>query len=170
MSDIYDPESYHPLKSLGYLINRARSELLAMLGAKLASSSRLASLELSAAQFVTIVTLATAEGALSVTDMCKRISYDAGAMTRMLDRLESKGLISRRRTLFDRRLIYVELTEEGRAAFPCIRAVSMSVLNQVLRGFTRAEAVQLESYLTRMLVNAQRAPDDSGGDVRTSRT
>jgi len=157
MSDIYDPESYHPLKSLGYLINRVRSELLATLDAKLALSSPLASLELSAAQFVIIVTLATAAEPLSVADLCKRIWYDAGAMSRMLDRLESKGLISRRRVLCDRRLIRVELTEEGWAAFPRMRAVSMDVLNQVLRGFTRAEALQLESYLTRMLANAQKS-------------
>jgi DNA-binding MarR family transcriptional regulator len=155
MSDIYDPESYHPLKSLGYLIGRVRSELLAMLDAKLALSSPLASLELSATQLIIIVTLAMAEKSLSVADLCKRIWYDAGAMTRMLDRLESKGLISRHRVLSDRRLIRVELTEEGWAVFPRVRAVSMGVLNQALRGFTRAEALQLESYLTRMLANAQ---------------
>ena len=52
---------------------------------------------------------------MSASDLCKGISYDAGAMTRMLDRLEGKGLIRRNRSAQDRRLMHLELTEEGRA-------------------------------------------------------
>jgi len=76
-------------------------------------------------------------------------------MTRMLDRLEKKGLIRRHRSQQDRRLMHLELTEEGRAAYPRMREISMSVANRFLRGFTRAEARQLEGLLTRMLENAQ---------------
>jgi hypothetical protein len=35
-----------------------------------------------------------------------------------------------------------------------MRQVSMSVVNRFLRGFSQAEARQLESFLTRMLENA----------------
>jgi DNA-binding MarR family transcriptional regulator len=75
-------------------------------------------------------------------------------MTRMIDRLETKGLIRRTRRQDDRRVVYLELTEEGHRAFPRMRVVSMGVVNRFLRGFTQAEARQLESYLTRMLDNA----------------
>jgi DNA-binding MarR family transcriptional regulator len=76
-------------------------------------------------------------------------------MTRMLDRLEGKGLIRRSRSVHDRRLVHLELTEEGRAAYPRMREISLMVANRFLRGFTRSEARQLESFLTRMLENAQ---------------
>jgi DNA-binding MarR family transcriptional regulator len=76
----------------------------------------------------------------------------------MLDRLESKGLIRRTRSAHDRRLMNLELTEEGRAAYPRMREISMSVANRFLRGFTKAEARQLEGFLTRMLENAQGVP------------
>jgi DNA-binding MarR family transcriptional regulator len=79
-------------------------------------------------------------------------------MTRMLDRLESKGLIRRNRSADDRRLMHLELTEEGRAAYPRMREISLTMANRVLRGFTKSEARQLEGFLTRMLENAQGLP------------
>ena len=74
-------------------------------------------------------------------------------MTRMLDRLEAKGLVSRRRCPNDRRLVKIELTEAGRLALPKMRKCSVQVLNRFLRGFSPTEARQLESFLVRMLQN-----------------
>lgn len=53
--------------------------------------------------------------------------------------------------------MHLELTDEGRAAYPRMREMSMAVANRFLRGFTRAEARQLESLLARMLENANEA-------------
>jgi len=47
------------------------------------------------------------------------------------------------------------LTEEGRAAYPRMREISMNNANRFLRGFNKAEARQLEGFLNRMLENAQ---------------
>jgi DNA-binding MarR family transcriptional regulator len=154
MADIYDIETYQPRKGIGYLINRVRAEMLTAIDRALDGDERLGPMGLSAAQFIVIAQLATADSAKSASDLCKGISYDAGAMTRMLDRLESKGLIQRTRCSSDRRLVHLELTEEGRAVFPRMREISMSVANRFLRGFTRAEARELEGYLERMLQNA----------------
>ena len=74
-------------------------------------------------------------------------------MTRMVDRLEAKGLIGRRRCPDDRRLVNLELTEAGLAALPKLRECSVRVLNHFLRGFTQEEARHLESFLGRMLQN-----------------
>jgi DNA-binding MarR family transcriptional regulator len=154
MSEIYDSSNYLPRKGVGSLLNRVRTELLAALDRELAGDKRLAALELSAAQFIVLATLAASEERMSASELCKGISYDAGAMTRMLDRLEAKKLISRARCTHDRRLTYLELTDEGRAAYPRMREISMSVLNRFLRGFTRTEARELEGFLGRMLENA----------------
>ncbi len=158
MGDIYDSSTYQPRKSVGYLLSRVRIEMLTALDRELEADRRLAPLELSAAQFIIIANLAGAEGRMSASDLCKGISYDAGAMTRMLDRLESKGLIRRNRSAQDRRLMHLELTEEGRAAYPRMREISLTVANRFLRGFTKSEARQLEGLLTRMLENAQAVP------------
>src|ERR1700724_4578159 len=97
LGDIYDSTTYQPRKSVGYLLSRVRIEMLTALDRELEADRRLAALELSAAHFVIISNLAGAERPVSASDLCKGISYDAGAMTRMLDRLEHKGLIRRRR-------------------------------------------------------------------------
>jgi len=154
LSDVYDIETYQPRKGVGHLLSRVRAEMLAALDKALEADPELSALEISAAQFIVIAALALADTAKSASDLCKGMSYDAGAMTRMIDRLETKGLIRRNRRQDDRRVVYVELTEEGHRAFPRMRAVSMGVVNRFLRGFTQAEARQLESFLTRMLDNA----------------
>ena len=155
MGDIYDSATYQPRKSIGSLMTRVKVAMLVALDRELAADRRLAPLELSAAQFIVIASLAPDEGRKSASDLCKGISYDAGAMTRMLDRLEGKGLIRRNRSPDDRRLVYLELTEEGRAAYPRMRELSLEVANRFLRGFSKAEARQLEGLLTRMLENGQ---------------
>jgi DNA-binding MarR family transcriptional regulator len=155
MGDIYDIATYQPKKSVGYLLTRVRVEMLAAVDRELATDRRLAPLEISSAQFIVIAMLAASSAPMSASDLCKGISYDAGAMTRMLDRLESKGLIRRNRSTQDRRLMHLELTEEGRAVYPRMREISMAVANQFLRGFTKTEARQLEGLLGRMFENAQ---------------
>jgi DNA-binding MarR family transcriptional regulator len=161
LGEIYDSASYHPRRSIGALLSRVKVEMLAALDAELAADKRLAPLELSAAQVIVIASLA-GEARKSASDLCKGISYDAGAMTRMLDRLEGKGLIRRDRSPEDRRLVHLELTDEGRAAYPRMRELSLSVANRFLRGFSKAEARQLEGLLGRMLENAH------GGEARAS--
>ena len=154
MGEVYELESYQPRKGVGHLLSRVRTEMLSALDKALEADAALAALEISSAQFIVIAALALADSAKSASDLCKGISYDAGAMTRMIDRLESKGLIRRNRRPDDRRVVYVELTEEGSRAYPRMREVSMGVANRFLRGFSVPEARQLEGFLSRMLENA----------------
>jgi DNA-binding MarR family transcriptional regulator len=130
--------------------------MLAAVDREFAADEQLSALKVTSAQFIILATLAL-DGTGSATNLCKGISYDAGAMTRMIDRLEEKGLIRRSRCANDRRLVYLDLTDGGMAAFPRMREVSMHVLNRFLAGFTQAEARQVEGYLTRMLQNAPAA-------------
>ena len=154
MVDVYEIETYQPRKGVGHLLSRVRTEMLAALDKALEADAELSALEISSAQFIVIAALALAESAKSASDLCRGISYDAGAMTRMIDRLEGKGLIRRNRRPDDRRVVYLELTEAGSRAYPRMREVSMGVANRFLRGFSPVEARQLEGYLARMLENA----------------
>lgn len=153
MSAIYEVETYRPSKSVGHLVNRLRSEMLTALDSELAKDPDTAALDVSSAQYIILTNLADDESN-STTRFCKHMSYDPGAMTRMVDRLEAKGLVSRRRCEQDRRRSYLELTEEGRTAIPKLRACSVRVLNHFLRGFTPDEVMMLERLLTRMIRNA----------------
>lgn len=150
---IYDVKNFQPSKCVGQLMYRVRASYMNALDEALAQEPDLAGLEISAAQYVILNVLAQ-RGVDSAAQLCKDISYDAGAMTRMIDRLEAKSLINRRRCPEDRRLVKLELTAAGLAAIPKLRACSVRVLNHFLRGFNHAEARQLEGFLGRMLANA----------------
>jgi len=143
----YDAKTFHPGSSVGYLVNRVRTELLS------AIDKELAPFDVTAAQYIIMGQLAHSL-ADSASQLCKSISYDPGAMTRMIDRLEAKGFVRRVRCPDDRRASNLELTAEGRSIFPKLREGVVNVLNRFLRDFTQSEVCQLESFLQRMLTNA----------------
>jgi MarR family transcriptional regulator, multiple antibiotic resistance protein MarR len=145
VNDIYDVETFEPGCCIGPLVSRVRLALLEAL------DRALSPLKVTAAQYVILSSLAS--GADSASQICKGISYDAGAMTRMIDRLEQRGLLQRVRVADDRRTVKLQLTDEGKALYPEMRAAAIAVVNGLLRGFTKTEARQLEGFLKRMLEN-----------------
>jgi len=74
-------------------------------------------------------------------------------MTRLLDRLEDKGLIARRNHPGDRRSIVIALTDDGRGLVPHLRPVFRLVTRRLLAGFSEHEAQQATAMLQRMLDN-----------------
>jgi DNA-binding MarR family transcriptional regulator len=93
--------------------------------------------------------------ATTVAELARACELDTGAMTRLLDRLEAKGLCRRVRSLEDRRVVNIELTDEGRAAAKEVPYVLSRVQNEHLAGFSNEEWEQLKGYLRRILDNAQ---------------
>lgn len=151
---VYDIETFQPSKCVGHLMYKVRAAQMSALDQALAQEPELAELEVSAAQYVILSVLAQRGCVDSTAQLCKDLSYDGGAMTRMVDRLEAKGLISRSRCTSDRRVVKIELTPAGHDALPKLRECSVRVLNRLLRGFSDAEARQFEGLLARMLQNA----------------
>ena len=136
--------------SIGRMLNRVRAELVEALDRELAP------FEITSAQFVILGSLVSGD-ADSASALCKEISYDPGAMTRMIDRLELKGLIRRLPHADDRRRMNLELTPKGKAVYPKLRASAVTVQIRFLRGFTKIEARQLEGFLQRMIASASQS-------------
>jgi MarR family transcriptional regulator, multiple antibiotic resistance protein MarR len=128
------------------LVNRLRVEMIDALDRKLADY------DISAPQLIVLSSLANGEGT-SAAGLCKSISYDPGAMTRMIDRLEQRGLIRRVRDTGDRRLTNLQMTDEGKRLYPRLLAVKDEVQAQFLRGFSKEEIQMLEGLLNRMVAN-----------------
>ncbi|RZL58242.1 MAG: MarR family transcriptional regulator [Variovorax sp.] len=93
--------------------------------------------------------------ATTVAELARECLLDAGAMTRLLDRLEAKGLCRRVRSVEDRRVVNIELTDEGRDAARQVPEILARVQNEHLSGFSAQEWEQLKSFLRRILDNAQ---------------
>jgi DNA-binding MarR family transcriptional regulator len=81
---------------------------------------------------------------------------DNGAMTRMLDRLEAKGLLQRVRSATDRRVVHLALTPEGERVADRIPSALSDVLNAHLAGFSRAEFELLQDFFRRLIANGER--------------
>ena len=128
------------------LINRVRVELIDALDRELAQ------FDISAAQLIVLASVANGE-ADCASGLCKSISYDPGAMTRMIDRLQQKGLVRRVPNAEDRRAMNLELTAAGRALYPQLTAAKENVQAQFLRGFGPSDVRLLEKFLNRMLEN-----------------
>ncbi len=128
------------------LVNRVRVEMIDALDRELAK------FDISAPQLIVLAYVANKE-ADSAASLCKSISYDPGAMTRMIDRLQEKGLIRRVPNPEDRRATNLELTAAGKALYPQLLSAKETVQAQFLRGFSRDEARLLERLLNRLLEN-----------------
>jgi MarR family transcriptional regulator, multiple antibiotic resistance protein MarR len=142
--------------SVGYLMARARASLLAGLDAELAPFG------LNAMQYAVLKHLADGN-ARTAADLCRHMYYDTGSMTRILDRLEEKGLLRRERGQDDRRVVFLRVAAAGRAQLPRLRAAGSRVLDDHLAGFTAAEVESLKAYLGRMIENGR----TSGGASHT---
>ncbi|MDJ0749415.1 MAG: MarR family transcriptional regulator [Woeseiaceae bacterium] len=58
--------------------------------------------------------LSVAGGRLKLVELSRRIFLSKAGVTKMIDRLETNGLVVRQRSKSDRRVIYAELGEAGR--------------------------------------------------------
>jgi DNA-binding MarR family transcriptional regulator len=74
-------------------------------------------------------------------------------MTRMLDRLEAKGLLMRTRSATDRRVVELTLTAQGRELTTQIPHHLAAVYNSHLAGFSAEEFNQLKQMLRRIIAN-----------------
>lgn len=142
----YDGAHYDVSRSVGYqvynLTQLMRREV----------EARMAALDLTDAQWRPLWVLASSP-VDTANEMARLLEMDAGAMTRLLDRLEAKGLIERLRSEADRRVVHLQLTAAGRAAAAKVPHVLAAVNNQFLQGFSEAEWTQLRALIERLAAN-----------------
>jgi DNA-binding MarR family transcriptional regulator len=142
-----------PNDTLAALLNRVRAALAAEVDQALMADADTAAYGLTYAQCAVLAALHHHETQCA-GEMCKLLAYDRGAMSRMLDRLEDKGMIRRVRRPGERRMIALEITREGERIVPRVRATVSGVLSRQLRGISKTEVRQMEKVLRRMLANS----------------
>jgi len=151
MTDIhpfYQAETYRVEESVGYLINRLAQTVTREL------DRRMADLGLTDAQWKPLLMLHQGECS-TAADLSRMACHDTGAVTRLLDRLEAKGLIRRLRSAEDRRVVNLELTEAGEKIAAEVPKIIIGLANQVLVGFSPDEFAQFKDLLGRALLNAR---------------
>lgn len=147
-SSFYCAESFRIEDSIGYLMRVALTSLKRDLETALAQHG------MSSEQALPL--LALSQGmCVTGADLARLYDTDPGAVTRMLDRIEAKGLVERVRREDDRRVVELRLTPAGHALAAQIPHVLSGTLNSVLRGFTRDEVANLKDMLRRLAANTR---------------
>ncbi len=99
---------------------------------------------------------------LSANEISQRTGLANSTLTSMLDRMENAGLVVRKRSAEDRRVIRIFLDQEARVCRDQYTAVSEKMTDIYFRGFTEEEITAFEQSLLRVLENvreADRNPD-----------
>jgi DNA-binding MarR family transcriptional regulator len=152
MSDAQPPvpeiANYELCESVGYLLSRVRSTLWNSV-----TQLTMADLGITSTQ-ASIMFMLAGGRSLAAADLAREYGIDASAVTRLIDRLEKRGLITRVRSEEDRRVVRLALTEEGRVLAGKIPAIFTQVLDKLLGGFTPEEVGFLKSMLRRILLNS----------------
>src|SRR3954453_17192675 len=102
----YDGANYPVGTTVGQLLHQVVLEMRRGIAARLVEH------ELTAVQWQPLWKLKI-DPTTTAQQLARQMDVDAGAMTRMLDRLEAKGLIERVRSDADRRFIRLALTPAG---------------------------------------------------------
>ncbi|MDT8992321.1 MarR family transcriptional regulator [Curvibacter sp. APW13] len=153
LATFYDPLNYTPEESVGFLMRQILSNVATQVEAELIHT------ELTNAQWVPLYKIYNRH-ASTVAELARVCHMDTGAMTRLLDRLEAKGLVQRQRSDSDRRVVNIALTPAGTEAAQAIPHALSAVQNRALAGFSADEFQQLKQLLRRVLVNARQAGKD----------
>jgi len=150
--DFYKTDQLQPAGNVGYLVKRLMQSVVLQI------DRRLAVHDLTHAQWLPLHKLAHG-GCDTMAALARDQALDPGAMTRALDRLEAKGLLRRVRSLQDRRVVHLELTDEGRRQAAVVPPVLAEVLNAHLVGFSHDEWRSFINFLQRAAANGDALRD-----------
>lgn len=89
-------------------------------------------------------------------ELARELDMTTGATTRLIDGLETQGLLARDRGCADRRVVLLKLTETGIAKYLDRISLLVSTWNEVLVDFEKDEVDQLVQLLTRLMRSFER--------------
>ena len=139
----YDADSFTGGKSIGYLVRRAHNQLMPRAEALFADA------ELTFSQWVVLMSLRD-RTATTCAEIARHMNHDTGATTRLVDRLEKRGLLARTRSTNDRRIVHLKLLPAGKAMAKALTPRIVDFWNNVLEDFSNDEAATLIKLLTRL--------------------
>jgi DNA-binding MarR family transcriptional regulator len=142
--DHYSRDSFSLTQSVGFAINKARNVLVTEMDAALKE------LDITSQQMGIVLSMRRGVAATPF-ELSRLLGIDTGLMTRMLDKLEAKDLLERSRSLEDRRVVNLKLTEKGEEVANLLPEIVPVVLNARLKKFTKAEFQELRRLLYKFL-------------------
>src|ERR1700678_2446237 len=148
----YQAATYKAQNSVGYLIKRAQSMMLDNIEE---------AFEAQGFSYLQYVILSWIRDGIAVNpkDICVQFRHDSGALTRVIDQLEERGLLERVRRDRDRRKVELQLTEAGRQTVERLIPLVVDKLNLALADFSSEEFHQFLRLLLKLNTRLQPALD-----------
>ncbi|WP_175153946.1 MarR family winged helix-turn-helix transcriptional regulator [Paraburkholderia ultramafica] len=140
----YTKDNFNVTESVGFALIKARNLIVTEMDAALKD------LDISGQQ-MGIMLMLKENLASTPFELSKMLGIDTGLMTRMLDKLETKGLLTRSRDERDRRVVNLSLTKAGMAVAEQIPEIAPDVLNARLKKFTKTEFDELRRLLRKFV-------------------
>ncbi|NUP29987.1 MAG: winged helix-turn-helix transcriptional regulator [Nocardia sp.] len=118
---------------------------------------QLAAHQVTAQQAALLINLANGE--TGPKRLAAALGTDTAGTTRLIDRLEAKGLLRRRRDTGDRRAVILELTDSGQRSTPALVPAFGRVAATLFDGLPDADIRRIGDLLERALANAESPRD-----------
>jgi len=145
--DISRPCASASGSSLGLLFRQVRDAMWARMADELSKSGH----DLSFSQYITLKKLAL--GTTGATDLARAAELNPGAMTRLIDKLIERGLVERHADPGDRRVVRIQLSEQGQAIWRDIDQCGNRVRERAMSGMDEAERLQFIRVLEQVRDN-----------------
>jgi DNA-binding MarR family transcriptional regulator len=155
MHPFYQVNEFNPDVSIGYLLRRLH---------RISVNRTEAAFDGSDVSFTQWIALALLSHGLAETcsNLSRDMGYDTGAMTRLVDQLEERGLVVRGRSDSDRRVRKLTVTPEGEQVLQALVGKVVGVWNEILDGVDHDDVAQLISTLTRLVARAETLETEQG--------
>jgi len=151
VENYYSSKKYKANQSIGYLARRTSKLLAGHMDALFATRGM---------SFVQYFVLINVREKIAVTpsEICQNICHDTGALTRLIDQMEEKGLLTRERSDADRRRVEIHLTPAGEKILDQLVELVVDFWNGVLVDFSKEEADMMTDLLTRVTTKLSSIP------------
>ena len=149
MSDIADSEVNAIVETLVYLYTESRR-----VTKHLAREFGLTGPQL------TVIKLLERLGDLSLSSLSARIKANNSTVTGIIDRMEREGLVTRERSVSDRRIVLIRLTKKGSRLAKSIEVEPMSIFHEALESLPKKDIQELFRILGTVQREVRRAVNE----------
>ncbi len=101
----------------------------------------------------TVLCVVAKQDGITQSEIAEQLSVQGATVTKMLQRLEEAGLVSRQRDPEDNRLVRVRLTEAGCQKERSINEQFGSMQELIFKGIGEEERILLRRWLQQIIVN-----------------
>lgn len=113
-----------------------------------------------------VLRLLAPSGQLSLSDISDRMRAKNSTVTGIVDRMERDGLVVRRRSEDDRRVIHIELTKKGAALASNVVVAPTHLFRQLLEWLPDKDAVELERIMTKLALRVREILEEVGAQAQ----